>query len=91
MVCCEMILFVIIYCRMVLFFFFYLTRHPLRTEGTQLAKEKKRLALNYLKNLSDLCVATQSAGFTARFSEGWLGVCGLISALVGAYELWPRS
>lgn len=62
-----------------------------RQEGKELAKEKKRLALNYLKNLSDLCVSTQSAGFTSRFSEGWLGICGLISALVGAYELWPRS
>lgn len=50
----------------------------------------KKYALNYAKNISDLCIAAKGTQL-AEFSEGWLGVCGIVAALVGFYELWPAQ
>jgi len=61
------------------------------SDAIVIRKERRKLYWNYVKNLADLCIAAQGAGITSRFSEGWLGICGCVSALVGAYELWPRS
>jgi peroxin-11B len=50
----------------------------------------KKYALNYAKNVSDLCIAAKGIQI-AEFSEGWLGVCGIVAALVGFYDLWPAQ
>jgi len=50
----------------------------------------KKYILNYAKNISDCCIAAKGIQI-ADFSEGWLGICGIVAALVGFYELWPAQ
>jgi hypothetical protein len=37
-------------------------------EAIAIQKERRKLYWNYVKNLSDLCIAAQGAGLTSRFS-----------------------
>lgn len=48
----------------------------------------QKFALTYAKNIGDLCVATKGIQLY-EFSEGWLGICGMVASLVGFHELWP--
>jgi hypothetical protein len=50
----------------------------------------KKFTLNYAKNLSDLTIAAKGVQLIDP-SEGILGVCGIVAALVGFYELWPAQ
>jgi peroxin-11B len=50
----------------------------------------QKYVLNYAKNFSDLAIASKGIQI-ADFSEGFLGVCGIVAALVGFYELWPAQ
>lgn len=54
------------------------------------ADQCKKFALLYAKNFSDLCVSAKGIQL-ADFSEGWLGICGMVASLVGFYELWPSQ
>mmetsp|Transcript_29018 Transcript_29018/g.46937 ORF Transcript_29018/g.46937 Transcript_29018/m.46937 type:complete len:252 (-) Transcript_29018:293-1048(-) len=49
------------------------------------------LLLNQIKNWADLQIARSLAFPKFKSSPGVLGVCGVISALVGAYQVWPTS
>lgn len=51
----------------------------------------KRVLVNFSKNATDWCVAASGAQVVTGFSEGWLGLCGIIASLVGFYELWPAQ
>lgn len=50
----------------------------------------QKFALTYAKNIADLCIATKGVQLY-DFSEGWLGICGMVAALVGFNELWPAQ
>lgn len=62
---------------------------PSNTE-TQPKTNWNKALLNYSKNLSDLCISAKGTNLV-DFSEGFLGVCGIVASLVGFYELWPTS
>lgn len=50
----------------------------------------KKFALNYAKNIGDFCIACTGCDFY-KFNEGFLGICGVVAALVGFHELWPNT
>jgi hypothetical protein len=59
-------------------------------ELVALSQQRKKLALNFAKNISDLCIALTGTKLYT-FGDGWLGVCGVVASLVGFYELWPQK
>lgn len=69
--------------------FSYLRSHDKYTKE-QKTEMNKKFALNYAKNLSDLCIACTGTQIY-KFNEGFLGICGCIAALVGFYECWPST
>lgn len=59
-----------------------------------LEKERTLIYLNVLKNLGDFLPAANGAGLTKMLfqktiSEKWVGLGGLLSALISCYQAWP--
>ncbi|EFA77102.1 transmembrane protein [Heterostelium album PN500] len=50
-------------------------------------KKKNELYLNCIKNGADAVIAANLLKFY-QTSQGTVGICGLISAFIGAYQIW---
>jgi len=63
-------------------------------EGVVAAKriEKERAAINmqFISDLCDLTVPTTALGF-ANFDDGFVGLAGTVSSLIGVYGQWKKT
>jgi peroxin-11B len=59
-----------------------------QTEVVAVEAQRKKLALNFTKNIADLIIALTGTKL-ATFGDATLGVCGVVAASVGTYEAWP--
>ena len=60
----------------------------------QIKKERQAIVLGIIKNLGDLVPASNGANvpqllFKKSFTDKWIGLGGLISALISCYQAWP--
>ncbi|KAN0038619.1 hypothetical protein ACTA71_000802 [Dictyostelium dimigraforme] len=55
----------------------------------EVIKKKNEIYLNCAKNGSDLIIASTLLKIYP-FSQGTIGISGIISALIGAYQMWPK-
>lgn len=69
-----------------------ISRHDLRCDEGMLTKYRQRAALN-LQLISDLCdltVPTSALGWT-KFDDGFVGLAGTTSSLIGLYGVWKKA
>eukprot|EP01120_Amphizonella_sp_Union-15-10_P001772 TRINITY_DN11917_c0_g1_i1.p1 TRINITY_DN11917_c0_g1~~TRINITY_DN11917_c0_g1_i1.p1 ORF type:complete len:241 (+),score=28.56 TRINITY_DN11917_c0_g1_i1:36-725(+) len=62
-------------------------------EYVAIKSQKRKLQLNFVKNLADLQISSYFSkhSWTSGFSDGWIGLCGCVNAVVGLYEIWPKT
>eukprot|EP01132_Coremiostelium_polycephalum_P008393 gene8393-10309_t len=61
----------------------------IRDQLVEITKKKNEVYLNCIKNLADLFIASALLKFY-NFSQGTIGLCGLISAFIGGYQMFPK-
>eukprot|EP01133_Synstelium_polycarpum_P019070 gene19070-22835_t len=59
-------------------------------EMVAVQKKKDELYLNCVKNSCDAVIAANLLKFYTS-SQGTVGICGLISACIGGYQMWPSA
>ncbi|GAM18062.1 hypothetical protein SAMD00019534_012370, partial [Acytostelium subglobosum LB1] len=62
----------------------------LKAELTTVQKKKNELYLNCIKNGADSIVAANLLKFY-QTSQGTVGMAGLVSAIIGGYQMWPAA
>jgi hypothetical protein len=62
----------------------------LQYELDQLHHQRNMLLLAFLKNFADMGIAANLVNLIT-LNKGYLGVCGVISGVIGWYELWPKK
>jgi len=55
----------------------------------EVLKKKNEIYLNCVKNGADLLIASTLLKFS-KFSQGTVGGAGIVSALIGGYQMWPK-
>ncbi|KAF2072737.1 hypothetical protein CYY_005953 [Polysphondylium violaceum] len=55
----------------------------------EVLKKKDEIYLNCVKNGADLLIASTLLKFS-KFSQGTVGGAGIVSALIGGYQMWPK-
>lgn len=54
------------------------------------SREQAAINLQFISDLADLSVASASVGWT-NFDEGFVGLAGLLSSLIGVYNVWKKT
>lgn len=59
-------------------------------EGKKIQRERSAIQLQLLSDLCDLTVPTSSLGWTS-FDDGFVGLAGTVSSLIGVYGTWKKT
>jgi len=59
-------------------------------ESKRIQKERAAINLQLLSDLCDLTVPTSALGYT-NFDDGFVGLAGTVSSLIGAYGIWKKT
>lgn len=59
-------------------------------EKKQIAKEKSAIQLQLISDLCDLTTPIAALGF-ANFDDGFIGLAGTVSSLIGVYNTWKKT
>lgn len=59
-------------------------------EGKKIQKERAAVQLQLLSDVCDLTVPTSSLGYTS-FDDGFVGLAGTVSSLIGIYGAWKKT
>lgn len=56
----------------------------------RIEKERAATSLQLLSDLCDLCVPSSALGYT-NFDDGFVGLAGTMSSLIGVYSQWKKT
>lgn len=55
-----------------------------------LNRERAAINLQFISDLCDLAVPTSALGFT-NFDDGFVGLAGTVSSLIGVHSQWKKT
>lgn len=61
-----------------------------RASSTDLHRQRAALNLQLISDLCDLTVPTSALGYT-KFDDGFVGLAGTVSSLIGLYAAWKKA
>lgn len=64
--------------------------HMLNGLLTAIIRERAAINLQLLSDLCDLTVPTSAIGLT-NFDDGFVGLAGTVSSLIGVYTQWKKT